>query len=61
MPDISFSVEGIIKQFKSINPSKASGPDLMPARLLKESAVECGDMFHHLFTQSYQCETLPTP
>lgn len=60
MPDISFSVEGIIKQFKSINPNKASGPDLMPARLLKESAVECGDMFHHLFTQSYRCGTLPT-
>lgn len=49
MPDITFGVEGVIKQFQNINPSKSSGPDQLPARYLKETAMESGQMFHHLF------------
>ena len=43
-----------------INPNKANGPDKVPARFQKETAMECGVKFHHLFCQSYQHGTLPS-
>ena len=39
-PDIHFSAHGIKKQLESIQPDKASGPDMIPARVLKETASE---------------------
>ena len=54
------TIDGIIKQLKKINPNKANGPDKVPARFLKETVMECGAMFHHLFCQSYQHGTLPS-
>ena len=60
MTEINFDIDGIIKQLQKINPNKANGPDKVPARFLKETAMECGAMFHHLFCQSYQHGTLPS-
>ena len=40
MPDISITVEGVRKLLSQLNPSKASGPDKMPPRILKELANE---------------------
>ena len=54
MTEINFDIDGIIKQLQKINPNKANGPDKIPARFLKETAMECGAMFHHLFCQSYR-------
>ena len=36
MPSITFSQEGVQKLLKKINPHKASGPDMIPARILKD-------------------------
>ena len=51
MTEINFEIDGIIKQLQNVNPNKANGPDKVPPRFLKETAMECGAMFHHLFCQ----------
>ena len=40
MPDISFSTEGVKKQLLKIKINKSSGPDLIPARILRYAASE---------------------
>ena len=40
MPDITVSKEGVVKLLKKINPSKACGPDMIPARILRDMADE---------------------
>ena len=60
MPNITFGQIGIAKLLNNINPSKAGGPDKLPARLLKETADEIAPMYTHLFTQSYKLGQLPT-
>ena len=54
MPTISFGEEGVEKLLKKINPTKAGGPDGIPARFLKETASEIAAMYTHLFSQSYK-------
>ena len=46
MTEINFDIDGIIKQLQKINPNKANGPEKVPARFLKETAMEllCGDI-----------------
>ena len=41
MPDIVVTVEGFAKLLSKLNPNKASGPDLLPARVLKELSDAC--------------------
>jgi len=41
MPDIEVTTEGILSLLKRLNPNKATGPDMMPARILKELADQC--------------------
>ena len=41
MPDIEIDEPGILKLLRQLNPKKASGPDCIPARLLKELADQC--------------------
>ena len=60
MTDICFYIDDVIKQLQKINLNKANGPEKIPARFLKETAMECGAMFHHLFYQSYRHGTLPS-
>lgn len=40
MPDIEVSLEGVVKLLKELNPNKASGPDGIPAHILKLAAEE---------------------
>ena len=42
MPEIEVTNEGVVKLLLKLNPNKASGPDLLPARVLKEMATEIG-------------------
>ena len=58
-PDIHFSAHGIKKQLESIQPDKASGPDMIPARVLKETASELAPVLASIFQQSYDTGTLP--
>lgn len=37
VPEIEFTVPGIEKLLNNLNPAKASGPDLVPARILKSN------------------------
>ena len=38
LPDININIAGVTKLLKEINPYKATGPDRIPAKLLKEMA-----------------------
>ena len=58
-PDIHFSAHGIKKQLENIQPDKASGPDMIPAKVLKETASELAPVFASIFEQSYDTGTLP--
>ena len=40
MPKIIITIPGVLKLLSEINPHKASGPDNIPARVLKETASE---------------------
>ena len=44
---------------KSLNPSKALGPDELHPRILKELATELGSVFAHLFQQSTDTGEIP--
>lgn len=61
-PDISELIVcelGVMKLLQKINTSKAAGPDLLPARILKEAAVELTPILTALFQQSYDSGLLP--
>ena len=61
-PDIDhleIGLEGVAKQFNNINPNKASGPDELPARLLKTVSSEIAPLMQFLFQQSYNQGCVP--
>ena len=57
--DIKFSAEGVKKQLLKIKIDKATGPDLIPARILRDAASELAVVLSFLFQQSYDSGTLP--
>ena len=59
MDDIVVSNEGVTKFLKGLNPSKASGPDELRPRVLKELATELGTVFANLFQQSLDTGEIP--
>ena len=59
LPDLDICEMGIKKLLKGVDPSKASGPDQIPCRLLHELHVELAPVFTVLFTKSYNTGTLP--
>ena len=59
MDDIVVSKDGVIKLLKSLNPSKALGPDELHPRVLKELATKLGPVFAHLFQQSIDTGEVP--
>ena len=50
---------GIIKQLKNINPSKATGPDLIPCRVLKEAADSIAPYLEILYNKSIKTGKVP--
>ncbi len=56
---LCISVPGVEKMLHSINPSKASGPDALPCRLLKELATPLAPVFTDLFRKSLDSGELP--
>ena len=40
MPEITVTINGVTKLLEKLNPYKASGPDMVSARFLKEVAAE---------------------
>ena len=52
MPDIEIGRDGVLKILKKINPHKASGPDMIPARILKDLAEELAPFLTEIFQRS---------
>ena len=51
--DLGISTQGVHKQLSQLNPSKACGPDELPARVLKELAPSISSWLCYIFQQSY--------
>ncbi len=61
-PDVQHilvSVEGVRKLLKEINITKATGPDSIPARILKEMADEISPILTSIFQQSLDSGEVP--
>ena len=59
MPDIEVEVRGVQKLLSNIKPNKASGPDGIPCRILKETATEIAPILTDIFNTSLAQGTLP--
>ena len=59
MPDIYVTKEGVTKLLRKLNPYKASGPDGIPARFMKECAIEIAPALTLLFNASIQHGIVP--
>ena len=57
--ELTITSEGIEKLLHDLKPNKASGPDCVPARFLKETATELAPALGAFFTQSLNKSTLP--
>ena len=60
MPPVYFTSRGIEKLLQGLNTSKASGPDLIPTRVLKMVAAEVAPILSVIFQQSYDTGQVPT-
>ena len=65
-PDIPFleiGIDGVVKQLKNLNHNKATGPDELPARVLKETAAEIAPIITHFSAviQHFQTSRWLTP
>ena len=60
MPDIDFSTDGIEKLLTNLKSNKASGPDAIPARILKEAASEIAPSLRIIFHQSWVTGVVPS-
>ena len=59
IPNIDITVNGIMKLLKGLNPNKATGPDDIPARILKICAPEIAPALTVIFRKSLETGTLP--
>jgi hypothetical protein len=53
VPDINITVSGVLKLLRNINPNKATGPDTIPGRFLKELGTEITPALTLIFKASY--------
>ena len=60
MPEITVTINGITKLLEKLNPYKASGPDMVSARFLKEVATEISPALTLLFNASIIQSIIPT-
>ena len=60
MDTIQFTQPGIEILLKNIDQTKATGPDELPARILKETAKEIAGVLSVIFQQSYEEGTVPS-
>jgi len=60
LSNITLTQPEVLKQLHKLNPSKASGPDSIPTKVLKECAHAISDSLTSLFNISLATATLPT-
>ena len=56
---LTIQTKGVTKLLQELSPSKASGPDNIPNRILKETATQISPFITKLFNQSLQIGKLP--
>ena len=59
MPSIDIHVNGVTKLLRGLKAHKATGPDEVSARLLKEAADQLAPILTTIFRASYQQATVP--
>ncbi|KAK3094514.1 hypothetical protein FSP39_002723, partial [Pinctada imbricata] len=59
MPPITITLNGVIKLLQNLQPHKATGPDSIPARLLKELSVELAPALSHIYQISLNAGCVP--
>ena len=59
MPSITVSQRGVLKLLQNINPHKATGPDNIPGKILKELAVYLAPVYTILFQASLDQGSVP--
>ena len=59
MPNIMISQEGVLKLLKKINPHKASGPDMIPARILKDLSEVIAPILTIIFQRNLTLREVP--
>ena len=59
MHDISFTVPGVCKLLRNLQPHKAAGPDALPPRVLRDLAPQLTGPVCILFQQFYDTGTIP--
>lgn len=60
MSDITISVNGVAKQLSKLNPGKASGPDGLTARILKELHAEIAPILADIYNTSLSEGVVPS-
>ena len=60
MKELHVSVEGVTKLLQNVNPNKASDPDSIHARILKELADEIAPLLTTIFNKSLEQGEVPT-
>lgn len=60
VPPLNITHEGVTKLLKGLNARKATGPDTVPAMILKELSEELTPIICHLFNQSIATGSVPS-
>ena len=63
VPDIdplNITEDGVLKLLQKLNSSKAGGPDEIPGRFLKETAVSSAPFLTHLYRKSLETSEVPS-
>ena len=60
IPNITVSVSGVTKLLSDLNPHKATGPDGIPARILKVAAEEIAPALSIIFQKSLETGEIPS-
>ncbi|XP_072022188.1 uncharacterized protein [Amphiura filiformis] len=60
MKHITVTCDGVVKLLTSLNVTKATGPDTLPARLLKEFATEIAPILTYIFQKSLDTGFVPS-
>ena len=59
MEGITVTKQGVRKLLQKINPRKACGPDMIPARILKDLPEEVAPLLTCIFQRSFDCGEVP--
>ena len=59
IPDLNFTVKGVLLMLEGLDASKATGPDQIPPRVLKELATTLAPILTDILNRSYRTGVCP--